>query len=139
MQLSNYLIVKNLLANRKHEIKIWASLWLLIKIRSYFKWIVSLLEIVNKWHQANMDNFNPSPIIKFFLLPRSYNASMSNKPIIKRPFLHLKQACTTYGPRAKSGPRNPKILIPPLIKTPFECVKTFHLWPLDMFKNMFGQ
>jgi len=23
-------------------------------------------------------------------------------------------------------------------KTPFECVKTYHLWPLDMSKKNFG-
>ncbi len=25
-----------------------------------------------------------------------------------------------------------------LEKTPFECVKTYHLWPLDVSKNFFG-
>jgi hypothetical protein len=60
---------------------------------------------------------------------------------------YLIQACTTYGPRAKCGPR--KLLIWPailqilfilplsLIKTPFECVKTYKIWPLDMSKKIF--
>jgi len=30
------------------------------------------------------------------------------------------------------------ILLLPLIKTPFECVKTYQLWPLDMSKKNFG-
>jgi len=54
----------------------------------------------------------------------------------------LDQACTTYGPRAKCGPR--KLLIWPakpqilrsllvsLIKTPFERVKTYQILPLDI-------
>ncbi len=29
------------------------------------------------------------------------------------------------------------ILLLPLIKTPFECVKTYQLWPLDMSKKFF--
>jgi len=60
----------------------------------------------------------------------------------------LHQACTTYGPRAKCGPgklliwpANPQILIIlllSLVKTPFECIKPYHLWPLYMSKNFFG-
>ncbi len=58
---------------------------------------------------------------------------------------NLDQACTTYGPRAKCGPR--KLLIWPakpqivfsllvsLIKTPFEWVNSYQLWPLDMSKK----
>ncbi len=56
----------------------------------------------------------------------------------------LVQACTPYGPRAKCGPQkhliwpaNPQILPLSLIKTPFECVKTKQLWPLDEPKNYF--
>jgi hypothetical protein len=55
----------------------------------------------------------------------------------------LKQACTTYDPRAKCGPwmlliwpvkhQIVFILHLPLIKTPFECVETYQLWPLDTY------
>ncbi len=57
----------------------------------------------------------------------------------------IDQACPTYGPRAKCGlqkllfwpakPQNLFILVLPLVKTPFECVKTYQLWPLDMSKK----
>jgi len=60
----------------------------------------------------------------------------------------LDQACTTYGPRDICGPQKlliwpaiPQILfilLLPLIKIPFECVKTYQLWPLDMSKKIFG-
>jgi hypothetical protein len=61
--------------------------------------------------------------------------------------IKLEQASTTYGPRAKCGPR--KLLIWPakpqivlilsvyLTKTRFECVKTYQLWPLNMSKKNF--
>ena len=56
----------------------------------------------------------------------------------------LEQACTTYGPRDKCGPQ--KLLIWPakpqilfilllsLAKTPYECVKTYQLWPSMRFE-----
>jgi len=57
-------------------------------------------------------------------------------------YFGLDQACTTYGPRAKCGPQKlliwpakPQILFILLlshVKTPFECVKTYQLWPLNM-------
>jgi len=57
----------------------------------------------------------------------------------------LGQACTTYAPRAKCGPpwlliwpTKPQILfslLVSLIKTPFGCVKTYQLWPLDVSKS----
>jgi len=31
-----------------------------------------------------------------------------------------------------------QILVVSLIKTPFECVKTYPLWPLDQSKKIFG-
>ncbi len=58
--------------------------------------------------------------------------------------LTAEQACTTYGPQAKCGPR--KLLIWPerpqflfillvyVIKTLFACLTTSLLWPLDMSK-----
>jgi hypothetical protein len=56
-------------------------------------------------------------------------------------YYSLKQACTTYGPRKLLiWPANPQIwyiLFVALIKTPFDCVKTYQLWPLDMWKFFF--
>jgi hypothetical protein len=79
--------------------------------------------------------------------PTSSPAKFTHKHSPHSPFHALSQACTTYGPRAKCGPR--KLLIWPskpqilfsllvsLIKTPFEWIKTYQLWPLDMSKGIF--
>ena len=58
----------------------------------------------------------------------------------------VNQWCTTYGPRAKSGPlrlsiwpakpAKPKMSCIHLI-TPFECVKTYKFWPLHKAKKIF--
>ena len=52
----------------------------------------------------------------------------------------LKQACTTYGPRVKRGPRKPEILflhLVWLIETPLKGVKTYHFGPLNLRKRKF--
>ncbi len=55
---------------------------------------------------------------------------------------HLTQACTTYGPqKLLIRPIKPQILFIlhiSLIKTLFECVKTYQIRPLDMSKKCLG-
>jgi len=52
------------------------------------------------------------------------------------------QACTTYSPRKLLiWPEKPQILfilLPSLIKTLFERVTTYQLWPLDKGKKICG-
>ncbi len=70
-------------------------------------------------------------------------------PVIRRAvkfYDSLTQACTTYGPWAKCCPQKlliwpakPQILfilLFPLVKTPFERVKTYQLCHLDMSKKI---